>query len=59
MSENNLHLSAASVARRRKVVSCQDSATEERAGIVNTISSTLTEQNPDRAWHGAVAVGGC
>lgn len=59
MSEHNLHFSATSVARRRKVVFCQDSATEERAGIVNAISSTLTEQNPDRAWHSVVAVGGC
>ncbi|MCP4875232.1 MAG: hypothetical protein GY896_07125 [Gammaproteobacteria bacterium] len=46
------------VARRRKVVPCLYFATEEGAGIVDTMSNALTESNAVKVRHNVVAVEG-
>ena len=54
----SLHFSSAFVARWRKAASCMTFATEECAGIVDTMSSALTELKSCRVRHSAVAVEG-
>ncbi|MCZ6798110.1 MAG: hypothetical protein O7D36_09185 [Gammaproteobacteria bacterium] len=46
------------VSRRRKAVPCMPFATEECAGIVDTMVSALTELKSCRVWHSVVAVEG-
>ena len=52
------HFSPPFVARRYKGAAWVAFATEERAGIVDTMSSTPTERKPARACHCTVAVEG-
>ena len=52
------HFSPPSVARRIKGAAWVAFATEERAGIADTMSSTPTERKPARACHWNVAVEG-
>ena len=52
------HFSPPFVARRFKGAVCLVFVTEERAGILDSLSSTPTERTPGRACHWAVAVEG-
>ena len=52
------HSSPRFVARRRKAVPCMSFATEECAGIVDTMFSALTELKACRVQHSVVAVEG-
>jgi hypothetical protein len=52
----SLHISPGLVARRIRGAAWLAFATEERAGVVNTPSSTPTERKPARACHWTVAV---
>jgi len=54
----NPHFSPPFVARRFKGAACLAFVTKERAGILDSLSSTPTERTPSRACHWAVAVEG-